>query len=112
MRCLRKGVATDSLLGVCVVVHHGLHVHHGDHEGVSEGDLGGQKSIFLRFGYRFGKDLSAPCIPDMQLAKQVSARALRSVLGSVRGQLPITLLAHHVVARHRQQLAPPVTISG
>ena len=37
MRCLRKGVATDSLLGVCVVVHHGLHVHHHDHEEVTEG---------------------------------------------------------------------------
>ena len=39
MRCLRKGVATYSLLGVCVVVRHGLHEHHGDHEGVTEGGL-------------------------------------------------------------------------
>ena len=46
MRCLRKGVATDSLLGVCVVVRHGLHEHHHDHEEVTEGGLGGQKSIF------------------------------------------------------------------
>ena len=37
MRCLRKGVATDSLKGVCVVVHHGLHEHHHDHEEVTEG---------------------------------------------------------------------------
>ena len=46
VRCLRKGVATDLLLGVCVVVHHGLHEHHHDHEEVTEGGLGGQKSIF------------------------------------------------------------------
>ena len=46
MRCLRKGVATELLLGVCVVAHHGLHEHHHDHEGVPEGGLGGQKSIF------------------------------------------------------------------
>ena len=46
MRCLRKGVATDSLLGVSVVVRHGLHEHHHDHEEVTEGGLGGQKSIF------------------------------------------------------------------
>ena len=32
-----KGVTTDSLLGVCVVVHHGLHEHHHDHEEVTEG---------------------------------------------------------------------------
>ena len=37
MRYLRKGVATDPLLGVCVVVHHGLHEHHHDHEEVTEG---------------------------------------------------------------------------
>ena len=30
-------MATDSLLGVCVVVHHGLHEHHHDHEEVTEG---------------------------------------------------------------------------
>ena len=39
MRCLRKGVTTDSLLGVCVVVHHGPHEHHHDHEEVTEGGL-------------------------------------------------------------------------
>ena len=30
-------MATDSLLGVSVVVRHGLHEHHHDHEEVTEG---------------------------------------------------------------------------
>ena len=64
MRCLRKGVAIDSLLGVCVVVHHGLHVHHHDHEEVAEGleeilDVAQLLTITSGGGCRPGLDLPA-----------------------------------------------------